>query len=63
MKLSFNYWNNTSKVKINTNQGQLMLKVLKVVGKEVVTVTTIAVVMGVLITGGLYWAAKNSGWV
>ena len=40
-----------------------MLKALKIVGKEVVTVTTLAVVMGVLITGGLFWAAKNSGWV
>jgi len=40
-----------------------MLKALKIVGKEVVTVTTLAVVTGVLITGGLYWAAKNSGWV
>lgn len=40
-----------------------MLKALKVVGKEAAIVTGIAVVLSALITGGLFWAAKNSGWV
>ena len=40
-----------------------MLRALKVIGKEAAIVTGIAVVIGVLFSGGLYWAAKNSGWV